>query len=143
MIGILLQRSTCLRECLDNMKQKTRTALGVTLIIAPFVLLVLVIIGYAVASFAIQSQLAADSTVPAYEAVDVERCDGPLCAVDTGSEVVPLGADDMSLRTTIGNGVNVVLGILGIIAIIGIFVGGLAGGIILSAGGKKKEGVEK
>ena len=132
------------------MKKKTRTALGVTCIIAPFVLLLLVLVGYAVANYAISSSIEADSVAAAYEQVDVESCDGPLCKV--AKEDVPTGldltADDVDqmmvnstdgvdLRSSIGSMLNIVLGFLGILAVLGIFVGGLVGVILLTTGGKK------
>ena len=80
------------------MQVKTKKWLGIGLVAGPFILLVGVMMSYSITSFVISSL--------------VDR-----------SEMIGQGGVDGGLVTVIGNVVNIFLGFLGIVSVLGIFIG--------------------
>lgn len=121
-----------------------RTTWGWALIAAPFVGLLLSVMLYAVTNAVISAQLAK-------EAERTNRTAG----VELESDVLPEGLEaslgnrdgvlspgapssEPELRSVIGNGVNVLLGLLGMLSVLGIFVLIPLGIYLLVSDGKKK-----
>jgi hypothetical protein len=87
-------------------------------------------------SFAITLALAVAVAFPAVTLAQGGGSDDPFGMEAAGSDLVLSGGEDTDLRTTIGNLINVVLGFLGIIAVIVVLIGGFK--YMLSGGSEEK-----
>lgn len=123
------------------MKRKTW---GWILIALPFIGLALTIILFAISNAVISAQLVNEaSAATVIVQADAPRTFSPTAPTTDSPLLSP--SDDTSLaatpdlRATVGNGLNVLLGFLGILSVLGMFVLVPIGIYLLSTDGKKKQ----
>lgn len=124
----------------------TRKKIGILLIVGPFILLFTVLVLYAISSFAVSSAAEARAAEPTTVAVDLEQglepvegAPGATVRDESGQVIFEAteGSQEVTLQSTVGNLINVVLGLVGIIAILGIIFGVPVGIYLVATPGKK------
>lgn len=121
----------------------TRKIIGLVLVVGPFVGILLLLAAYAITGYTLSSIAEAEAAAPVELAVDLEHGLEDVSERDlSGSEFVAVeeaGLGEADFSSTIGGLINLMLGFLGIVFVLGIIVGVPTGIYLLVTPGKDKK----